>query len=99
MQNKDWDTGGEIWGKNEIDRVENYSKKYGIECHGVPLTVKWFLDLLEAAVKHEREVFAETLKNRLGDAIHPDDFESMRNLIDDVSKESATDGCEDAEKP
>lgn len=31
--------------------------------------------------------FAEKLKSRLGDAIHPNDFESMRNLIDEVVKE------------
>lgn len=31
--------------------------------------------------------FAEELKSRLGDAIHPKDFESMKNLIDDVRKE------------
>lgn len=33
------------------------------------------------------EEFAESLKSRLGDAIYPQDFESMRNLIDDVVKE------------
>ena len=31
--------------------------------------------------------FAEELKSRLGDAIYPKDFVSMRNLIDDVAKE------------
>lgn len=33
--------------------------------------------------------FAESLKSRLGDAIYPKDFESMRNLIDDVVKEQS----------
>lgn len=33
--------------------------------------------------------FAEELKSRLGDAIHPKDFESMRNLIDDVRRSRA----------
>lgn len=40
--------------------------------------------------EHDAEIidkFAETLKSRLGDAIYPKDFESMRNLIDDVRKE------------
>lgn len=39
---------------------------------------------------HDADVinkFAETLKSRLGDAIYPQDFESMKNLIDDVVKE------------
>lgn len=31
--------------------------------------------------------FAEELKSRLGDAIYPKDFESMRNLIDDVARD------------
>ena len=35
--------------------------------------------------------FAEELKSRLGDAIHPKDFESMRNLIDDVVEEKKCD--------
>lgn len=33
--------------------------------------------------------FAEELKSRLGDAIHPQDFESMRNLINDVRRSRA----------
>lgn len=40
--------------------------------------------------EHNAEIinkFAETLKSRLGDAIYPKDFESMKNLIDDVAKE------------
>lgn len=32
--------------------------------------------------------FAEELKSRLGDAIHPKDFESMKNLIDDLARQT-----------
>lgn len=32
--------------------------------------------------------FAEELKSRLGDAIYPKDFESMKNLIDDLARQT-----------
>lgn len=89
----DINTGGEHWGNDWIERVETAAEKYGVECHGVPLNVGWFLNLLDAAVEKERaeaiDEFAESLKSRLGDAIHPQDFESMRNLIDDVRRSRA----------
>lgn len=50
----DINTGGEHWGNDWIERVENAAEKYGVECHGVPLNVGWFLDLLDAAVEKER---------------------------------------------
>ena len=50
----DINTGGEQWGNDWIERVETAAEKYGVECHGVPLNVGWFLNLLDAAVKKER---------------------------------------------
>lgn len=50
----DINTGGEHWGNDWIERVETAAEKYGVECHGVPLNVGWFLDLLDAAVEKER---------------------------------------------
>lgn len=41
-------------------------------------------------IEHDAKIinkFAEELKSRLGDAIYPQDFESMRNLIDDVARD------------
>lgn len=40
--------------------------------------------------EHDAEIinkFAGKLKSRLGDALHTQDFESMRNLIDEVVKD------------
>lgn len=51
---------------------------------------KWMRLCEVCDAEHDAKVinkFAETLKSRLGDAIYPKDFESMRNLIDDVVKE------------
>ena len=44
---------------------------------------------IESIEEHDAQVidkFTEALKSRLGDAIYPQDFESMRNLIDDVAR-------------
>ena len=40
--------------------------------------------------EHDAEIinkFAGKLKSRLGDALHTQDFEGMRNLIDEVARE------------
>lgn len=52
--------------------------------------IKGFLIEEEELAEHDAKIinkFAEELKSRLGDAIYPKDFVSMRNLIDDVARE------------
>lgn len=64
--------------------------KHKDRCVGIPFGCECFGFDVEYDAKIINK-FAEELKSRLGDAIHPDDFESMRNLIDDVVKEKKND--------
>lgn len=61
----DINTGGEHWGNDWIERVETAAEKYGVECHGVPLNVGWFLNLLDAAVEKERAEVIDEFVNVL----------------------------------
>ena len=62
------------------------------EMLGLPKGTDWGFATEEEfnLAEHDAEIinkFAEELKSRLGDAIYPKDFESMRNLIDDVARD------------
>lgn len=64
----DINTGVEQFGNDLIERAESAAEKYGVECHGVPLNVGWFLDLLDAAVEKERaEERAEIRSELMGE--------------------------------
>lgn len=62
----DINTGVEQWGNDLIERTESAAEKYGVECHGVPLNIGWFLDLLDAAVRKER---AEATKESIDECM------------------------------